>query len=61
MKTILRSALLAAILTLPPLLAADDPPDPAKVIAAMRKANDFYLSKLASHGGYASAWKRDLT
>lgn len=61
MKTILRSALLAAILTLPPLLNADDLPDPAKVTAAMRKANDFYISKLASHGGYASSWKRDLS
>jgi PelA/Pel-15E family pectate lyase len=61
MKTIPTSALLAAILTFPPLLTADDLPDPAKVTAAMRKANDFYISKLASHGGYASAWKRDLS
>lgn len=61
MKTIFPTILLAAILTLPPLLSADDLPDPAKVTAAMRQASDFYVSKLASHGGYASAWKRDLS
>lgn len=61
MKSIAPSVLLAAILTFPPLLTADELPDPVKVTAAMRKANDFYISKLASHGGYASAWKRDLS
>ena len=61
MKTIMSSALLAAILTFPPLLTAEDLPDPARVTTAMREANDFYLFKLASHGGYASAWKCDLS
>ncbi len=46
-------------LALPALsLAADDLSDPVAVAAAMRKANDFYVSKLAVHGGYASSWKR---
>jgi PelA/Pel-15E family pectate lyase len=61
MKSIRTAALIAAILTIPPSVRADDLPDPAEVTAAMRKANDFYLSKLASHGGYASSWKRDLS
>lgn len=61
MKPILSTAVLAILLTFAPSLPADDLPDPARVTAAMRKANDFYISKLASHGGYASAWKRDLS
>lgn len=61
MKTIFTPALIAVILTMPLTARADDLPDPAKVTAAMRKANDFYISNLASHGGYASAWKRDLS
>jgi rhamnogalacturonyl hydrolase YesR len=52
---------LALVLCLAPALSADDLPDPAKVTAAMRKANDFFVSKLASHGGYARSWKRDLS
>jgi len=43
------------------LLAADPLPDPAVVTAAMKKATAFYTSKLAVHGGYASAWKKDLS
>lgn len=54
-----RLALLcAALLPASPPQAADPLPDPSTVAAAMRKANDFYISKLASHGGYASSWKR---
>jgi hypothetical protein len=45
----------------PAPLGADDMPDPAAVAAAMRKANDFFVSKLASRGGYASSWSLDLT
>lgn len=41
------------------LRADDDMPDPAAVAAALRKANDFFVSELASHGGYASAWEKD--
>lgn len=52
-------AAVLSLLTLLPSLNADDLPDPAKVASAMRKANDFYVSKLASHGGYASSWKPD--
>lgn len=48
-------------LTFTPLLDANERPDTTAVTAAMRKANDFYTSKLASHGGYASAWKPDLS
>lgn len=51
----------ALLLCLSPLLHADDLPDPAAVASAMRKANVFYVSKLSSHGGYARAWKRDLS
>lgn len=61
---LLRSALALSILTLPflqPPCSADDLPDPAEVTAAMRRACDFYASRLASHGGYASAWKTDLS
>ena len=43
------------------IIQADDLPDPAVVSAAMRKANDYYVSQLASHGGYASSWKTDLS
>jgi hypothetical protein len=43
------------------IIQADDLPDPAVVSAAMRKANDYYVSRLASHGGYASSWKTDLS
>ena len=58
----MRTALLLALLfSLVPPLRADDLPDPGLVTAAMRKANDFYLSKLASHGGYAMGWKTDLS
>lgn len=42
-------------------LYADEMPDPARVTAAMRKANDFYVTQLATHGGYASAWETDLS
>ncbi len=52
---------LALVLCLAPALSADELPDPAAVTAAMRKANDFFVSKLASHGGYARSWKRDLS
>ncbi len=58
-----RPALALSILTLPclpPPCSADDLPNPATVTAAMRRACDFYVSRLASHGGYASAWKTDL-
>lgn len=55
------SAVLALVLSLATPLPADDLPDPAEVTAAMRKANDFFVSKLASHGGYARSWKRDLS
>jgi PelA/Pel-15E family pectate lyase len=41
--------------------AADSLPDPAGVTAAMKKATAFCTSKLANHGGYASAWSRDLS
>jgi hypothetical protein len=43
------------------IIQANDLPDPAVVSAAMRKANDYYVSQLASHGGYASSWKTDLS
>jgi len=59
MKTILTLSLLIACPSSG--LRADDLPDPVAVTAAMRKATDFYISKLASHGGYASTWKRDLS
>lgn len=36
-------------------------PDPAEVTAAMKKAAAFCTEKLAVHGGYASAWKKDLS
>ncbi len=52
---------LALLLCLAPALCADDLPDPGKVTEAMRKANDFFVAKLASHGGYARSWKRDLS
>lgn len=60
MKTLV-SAVLFALLNLAPGTRAQDLPAPEEVVAAMRKANDFFVSKLASHGGYASAWKRDLS
>lgn len=51
-----------ALLFLPlSLLAADPLPDPAVVTEAMKKATTFYSTKLAVHGGYASAWKTDLS
>ena len=54
--------LYSLLLLLPLTLAAADPaPDPAEVTAAMKKAAAFYSSKLAVHGGYASAWKTDLS
>jgi len=43
------------------IIQANDLPDPAVVSAAMRKANDYYVSRLASHGGYGSSWKTDLS
>lgn len=52
---------LALVLCLAPAISADDLPDPVKVTASMRKANDFFVAKLASHGGYARSWKRDLS
>jgi hypothetical protein len=52
---------LTLVLSVGTALRADDLPDPAAVTAAMRKANDFFVSKLASHGGFARAWKRDLS
>jgi len=54
-------ALLPILASTPFLYAEDSMPDPAEVSAAMRKATDFYVSKLASHGGYASSWSRDLS
>lgn len=42
-------------------LAADSLPDPAEVTTAMKKAAAFYTEKLAVHGGYASAWSKDLS
>jgi len=39
--------------------AADPAPDPAEVVAAMKKATAYYSDTLAVHGGYASSWKRD--
>lgn len=52
---------LALVLSFAPALSADDLPDPVEVTEALRKANDFFVSKLASHGGYARSWKRDLS
>jgi PelA/Pel-15E family pectate lyase len=53
---------LALALLLPiAALAADPLPDPALVVAAMKKATSFYTTKLAHHGGYASAWPKDLS
>ena len=53
----------SSLLLLAPLaLSAADPlPDPASVAEAMKKAASFYSSKLSVHGGYASAWKKDLS
>ncbi len=42
-------------------LAADPLSDPAEVVVAMKKATTFYTTKLAFHGGYASAWSKDLS
>lgn len=42
-------------------LAADSLPDPAEVTAGMKRATAFYTEKLAVNGGYASAWKKDLS
>jgi len=50
-----------SLLTCVPSLKADVLPDAEVVAGAMLKANGFYISKLASHGGYASAWKSDLS
>jgi PelA/Pel-15E family pectate lyase len=51
-----------AFLLLPfSLLAADPLPNPALVTEAMKKATIFYSTKLAVRGGYASAWKADLS
>ncbi|MEX2579045.1 MAG: pectate lyase [Verrucomicrobiales bacterium] len=61
MKTNLARAIFSITLTFAPWVQADDLPDPAEVTEAMRQANDFYVSKLASHGGYASGWKQDLS
>lgn len=36
-------------------------PDPAAASASLRKATDYFTSKLASHGGYAMGWKKDLS
>lgn len=53
---------LLSLLCLPlSALAAEALPDPAEVTAAMKKATAFYTTKLAVHGGYASAWKKDLS
>jgi hypothetical protein len=54
---------LASALFLLPLatFAADPLPDLAVVTAAMKKAAAFASTKLAVHGGYASAWKKDLS
>ncbi|NLT71876.1 MAG: hypothetical protein GXX91_14470 [Verrucomicrobiaceae bacterium] len=60
LRPLLALALLA-LPSLPPPCVADDLPDPAVVTATMRRACDFYVSHLASHGGYASAWKTDLS
>ncbi|MEQ1840710.1 MAG: pectate lyase, partial [Verrucomicrobiales bacterium] len=53
---------LVIFLSLLPILAlaADPLPDPVQVTAAMKKATAFYTTKLANHGGYASAWSKDL-
>lgn len=62
----MKPQILAGLAALPllstgqPPVRADELPDPSVVHAAMRRANDFYVSKLASHGGYASSWSRDL-
>ena len=54
--------LISALAFLPlAALAADPLPDPAVVTAAMKKATAFATTKLAVHGGYASAWKKDLS
>lgn len=58
MKSFVGTALLFSFL---PLVSADDLPDPEVVSTALRKANDFYVSRLASHGGYARSWKPDLS
>lgn len=52
--------MLAVLLSpLAPAALADGLPDPAEVAAAMRKASEFFASKLASRGGYASSWSLD--
>jgi len=55
------SLLLACVFPVVSLALAEDLPDPAIVKSAMRKANDYYVAKLASHGGYAREWKTDLS
>jgi hypothetical protein len=59
MRSFCASVLLAAAVA-PAWIQADDLPDPDVVASAMRRASDFAVARLASHGGYASAWKRDL-
>ncbi len=62
-KPVIISAMKLALALLLPLscFAADPLPDPAVVTSAMKKAAAFATSKLAVHGGYASAWKKDLS
>ncbi len=51
--------LLTLVFATSALRADDDLPDPVAVAAALRKANDYFVSKLASHGGYAMGWDKD--
>ncbi|HRQ89942.1 MAG TPA: hypothetical protein PLA50_14180, partial [Bacteroidia bacterium] len=56
-----RFAAILCTLAIPSLpFCADDLPDPDVVEKAIRKASDFYISRLATHGGYASSWKAGL-
>ena len=45
----------------PGIVYAAGDPEPGPVLEAMKKAVAFYRDKLAVHGGYASAWKKDLS
>jgi hypothetical protein len=53
--------MLVLLLALAPSLSAQDAPSRDDILKALRKATEFYLEKVSTHGGYHFAYAEDLS
>jgi PelA/Pel-15E family pectate lyase len=54
------SWLFTSVIAVPPAFSADDPPEVAEALAAMRSATTFFTRQVATEGGYLYAYSADL-